>query len=112
MTFKELQERAYRTAVDKGWHDNPVSPGDRLALIHSEVSEALEAYRSSGKLEVWYDADSQPMGKPEGLWPELADVVIRIMDWAGSEGVDMVSVILEKMEYNEQRSYRHGGKKL
>lgn len=111
MHLSQLQDRAYQTAVEKGWHDTEVSCAERLALIHSEVSEALESYRKTG-METWYDAESEPFGKPEGVFPELADVVIRILDYAGAEGVDLESVILEKMDYNDLRGYRHGGKLL
>lgn len=50
--------------------------------------------------------------KPEGIAVELADCIIRILDWAGKEGMDMESIINEKMAYNRTRPYRHGGKLL
>ena len=43
---------------------------------------------------------------------ELADCLIRILDWAGREGVDLDAILREKMDYNRTRQYRHGGKKL
>lgn len=42
----------------------------------------------------------------------MADCIIRILDWAGKEGLDMDKIIREKMEYNKTRPYRHGGKVL
>lgn len=50
--------------------------------------------------------------KPDGIAVELADCIIRILDWAGHEGVDLDTIIREKMKYNRTRPYRHGGKKL
>lgn len=50
--------------------------------------------------------------KPEGIAVELADCIIRILDWAGKEGVDMDAIIRKKMAYNRTRPYRHGGKLL
>jgi NTP pyrophosphatase (non-canonical NTP hydrolase) len=43
---------------------------------------------------------------------EMADVIIRILDWAELVGVDMEEVVSEKVEYNATRSYKHGGKLL
>lgn len=59
---------------DMGWNDPPVSFGEAMALLHSEVSEALEAYRRWG-LDDHTDAGS----KPEGVGSEFADVLIRLL---------------------------------
>ena len=95
----------------------PNDVGAKLALIHSEVSEALEAVRD-GELATYeigpdgtrYDA---PAGhKPEGLPVELADIVIRVADLAGAMGVDLEDAVIRKMQYNAGRPMRHGGKRL
>lgn len=49
--------------------------------------------------------------KPEGIPAELADVVIRVMDAAVHYGIDLEASIIEKMNYNKTRDFRHGGKK-
>nr|DAM28428.1 MAG TPA: NTP-PPase-like protein [Caudoviricetes sp.] len=50
--------------------------------------------------------------KPEGIAVELADAIIRILDFTASEGIDIESLILAKHEHNKTRPYRHGGKKI
>jgi len=68
----------------------------KLALIHSEVSEAMEAFRKNA------DDDHLPYRK--GFEVELADAVIRILDLAGAHGLDLQGAIQEKMAYNAQRA--------
>lgn len=106
-SFENLQEAVYKTSVDHGWWEGEINIPEKLALIHSEVSEALEEYRNGIELSSVYYTDS---GKPEGFGVELADAVIRIMDLCGHLGIDLAGLVEEKHEYNLTRSYRHGGK--
>lgn len=87
--------RAYEIAQSKGWHEEKRETGTILALIHSEVSEALEADRK---------------GDNENFAEELADIVIRVFDLCGSRNIDLGTEIEKKMKKNEQREYKHGGK--
>lgn len=111
-----LAARAYRTAKEKGWwSDGAGARGwpELISLMHSELSEALEAYRDMNKLpeQQWvYRVDEK--GKPEGLLAEFADVFIRIFDAVGHHGWTglLGKAVLEKMAYNDTRPYRHGGK--
>ena len=68
-----------------------------LALITSEVSEALEGFRLNDR---------------ENFSEELADVLIRVLDCAGGLGIDLDRCVREKMEKNRHRGYRHGGKRV
>jgi NTP pyrophosphatase (non-canonical NTP hydrolase) len=95
MRINDLCKEAFETAKSKGWHDEPRETGTLLALIHSEVSEALEADRKG------WDGD---------FAEELADVCIRVFDLCGYKGIDLEYHILKKMEYNKSRPFRHGGK--
>lgn len=117
--LRDLQKDIHAVAVEKGWW--PVAGsgeparnmGELLALIHAEVSEAMEDYRKTtvpiGPPSFTY-VDGTKM-KPAGFWTEIADVVIRCLDLAEAHGVDLGQVIEVKHEYNKTRSYRHGGKK-
>lgn len=66
-----------------------------LALIHSEVSEALEGWRKRD------DANFRE---------ELADILIRLLDLSGGLSIDLAAEVAKKLEKNRARGYRHGGK--
>ncbi len=118
MNLKELVTAAHSMAVNKGWWPYPTdaqgnmrlpadAEGAKLALIHSEVSEALEAVRNGDTR-----ARVDPNGKPEGLPSELADIVIRVADYAGACGIDLDAAVVSKLAYNARRIHRHGGRRL
>ena len=75
--LEDLIEVSYQTADDKGWHEN-WRWIEKWVLLHSEVSEAFEEYRS-GRVATWTGEN----GKPEGFFIEIADLVIRLADIAG-----------------------------
>lgn len=118
MTLTELQKLVHDTASEKGWHQLKRSPLEIHALIHSEVSEATEAARNPVQLPLYWiethktadDGTDIVDKKPEGEQVELADAVIRIMDYFQTNGWDLEKVILLKNEYNKTRAFRHGGK--
>ena len=86
MNLCDLQKEAHAIAKEHGWWDQERTFGDCIALVHSELSEALEAYRVRELVEwtrpgYWPPhLDSPP--KPMGVASELADVVIRVADMA------------------------------
>lgn len=111
ITITDLILESNKTARSKGWWDDPDrNVPELLALVHSEISEALEVYRNKGKNGLNETWDSET-GKPEGFTIELADVLIRIADMCGELNLDLNDAIIRKMEYNGKRPYRHGNKK-
>lgn len=100
IAFTALQTEIHTNAVNKGfWESSNV--GEKIALVHSEVSEALEAFRSGNPTDdklIEYDS----------AVVELADAVIRIMDLAGSFDMNLAGAIVAKVIYNSKRPYKHG----
>lgn len=99
----ELTQRAHGAAVSGGWWHDPKTGkplqrnrGELLCLIHSEISEAMEAERKDL-------ADDKLPHRP-GAEVELADAIVRICDYAGAYGYDLAGAVLEKMAYNAQRA--------
>ena len=110
--LNKLRDEIHETAKEKGWWDEGRSVGDMIALCHSELSEALEEYRSKPLLvrDIYYNEGK--LDKPEGFPVELADTMIRILDIMGHFDIDVDKCMGIKMTYNKTRSYRHGGKAL
>lgn len=100
-----IAKEIHDTAKVKGWWEKDRNDGELIALIHSELSEALEALR----------AGNPPDDKiPEfsGAEAELADAIIRILDMSHARGWNVQRAIVAKVAMNQKRSYRHGGKKF
>ena len=115
--INELVNTCYQASVAGGWHHNvdgtkkERNKGEMIALIHSEISEALEGLRKDSM------DDHLPHRKMEEV--ELADAIIRICDYAGMRGFDLGGAIVEKLEYNRNRAdhkmenrSKEGGKKF
>ena len=125
MTINELCKKAHENAVKHGWWDSERSFAEQIALMHSELSEALEVAREGiEETEIYYSCKHKECeeykdgyccmpygcekGKPEGIPIELADCVIRIFDTCGKYGIDLEKAINLKMQYNKTRPYKHG----
>lgn len=102
-SLSSIVQMCHNNALASGWHHDlntgqrkPINVGEKLCLIHSEISEAMEADRKN------LNDDKLPLRK--GLEVELADAVIRIFDLAGLLRLDLAGAIDEKMLFNSKRS--------
>jgi NTP pyrophosphatase (non-canonical NTP hydrolase) len=93
---------AHRTANNAGWYRNPATGepvernfGEVVALMHSELSEALEAHRKN--------LMDDKLPNRHGIECEFADCLIRIFDTAAAHGLDLAGAVIEKNRFNMVR---------
>ena len=100
--LNDLRDEIHRRNVDAGWWSNLTTgeriernDGEMIALMHSELSEGLEGVR---KNKMDDHLPHRPM-----VEVEMADTIIRILDYCGGRGLDIGGALVEKLEYNAHR---------
>lgn len=98
MTLKQLTTLVLKQAKEKGFGTKPneIDVAEKIALIHSEVSEAYEAYRH------------RKMRGKDSFQEELGDVIQRILHLCGVLKIDLEKEILKKVKRNRKRVWRWG----
>jgi NTP pyrophosphatase (non-canonical NTP hydrolase) len=109
----EMQKEIKNCNIRMGWYDKPVPFMQAMMLVVTEVSEAAEAWRQWGTDDptpaVNRNQNNKP--KPEGVGSEFADILIRLLDACERWDIDLDAEYARKMAFNNQRDYRHGGKR-
>lgn len=97
INLNDLAKDNHQNSIEKGWYEPEPTVPELLCMIHSEVSEVVDAYRN---------------GRDDEIGEELADIILRTLDLSAHMEIDIHSTVLNKLEYNKTRPYRHGGKKI
>lgn len=103
--WDKFQKEVYANAKDKGFWDDDRNDGELICLMHAELSEALESLRKGSPPDEKCPAFTN-------LEVEMADVVIRIMDYAEARGLRLPEAMAAKHAYNKTRPRKHRKKVL
>ena len=100
-SISEMSSFAHAEAIKKGFWDSDRNNGELIALIHSELSEALEGLRHN-------NPPSDKIPEFTSVEEELADACIRIFDMADARGYRLGEAIIAKLRHNRERLHKHG----
>lgn len=95
VALRNIQKKLHGQATEMGWHRKPREVGTLIALMHSELSEALEGVRKN--------LMDDHLKHRQMVEVEFADCIIRILDTAGELGLDIAGAMAEKHDYNAVR---------
>lgn len=116
-SLNKLAENISKWSTSKGWSIKWGNVPEKLMLVVTELAEAMEWYRYFSaddmvELEKGLKELTSERGEDSLVQfrIEMADAVIRLLNMSSSLGIDIEKEIAAKMERNEKRPFKHGGK--
>lgn len=114
--LNESAKEIHAANVEKGFYDETTTVGDKLMLITCEVAEAMEAYRKGSRANLdgyfkdadGFDKDAFQFHIKDTEEDEIADSIIRLLDYSAWRGIDIETHIRLKLAYNKTREHKHG----
>jgi NTP pyrophosphatase (non-canonical NTP hydrolase) len=98
--FRQFQVESYEVSVEKGLWEGEQNFGEKIAMVHGELSEALEAHRNNNPPDKHCPVYSS-------IEVELADAILRILNLSHHFGMDVTSAMIAKHEHNKTRPHKH-----
>ena len=121
MPLDELASLCHSDAVALGWYDTGKQRTDleSIMMMVTELAEAVEELRKPNPQIEYHNQEIDPVvgligpcnPKPEGVGVELADCLIRLLDYCAYKDIDIEGIVERKLNYNITRGYRHGNKR-
>ena len=121
-SLNELAKKFHQFQIDAGFTDSNIV--QRLMLVHSEISEAFEAYRKDKYADIdGFNADNKGQfgsyfkeafedNIKDSLEDEIADAIMRLLAFCGENNIDIERHVELKHRYNQLRGFKYGGKKF
>ena len=107
--LNSLSDLCHADAVALGWYDTGKQRTDleSIMMMVTELAECVEELRKPAPVIAAFDLG----GKPIGVGTELADCLIRILDYCAHKDIDIENLVQVKLDHNILRGYRHGNKR-
>jgi NTP pyrophosphatase (non-canonical NTP hydrolase) len=101
LALNQFSKLVHDNAQNKGFYEGTFNDAEKIALMHSELSEALESLRAG-------DPVSEKLPAHSHTCEELADCIIRILDYAWAKNYNIGWACVEKHAFNLNRPHKHG----
>lgn len=98
-SWRLYARHVFEGAKQSGYYDGEVDDGQKILLMHAELSEAVEALRGAP----FPGLPDKHLPHRPGIEVELADTILRIMNYGSMRGLDIAGAIVEKAAFNRTR---------